>query len=53
MIGFADDIMSSTSLLPKSGWDGSRTRSLKETLPIMIEALKTDPDHWYKINGLK
>ena len=53
MIDFADDnYVLDISLAKKQlGWEPKR--SLKETLPLMIEALKKDPDHWYKTNGLK
>lgn len=32
------------------GW--SPRHSLRETLPIMLEGLKVDPERWYKINKL-
>lgn len=52
MIDLADDhyeldISKAKKLL---GWAPKRT--LEETLPIMIEELKKDPEHWYKINQL-
>jgi nucleoside-diphosphate-sugar epimerase len=52
MIDLADDhyelnISKAKHLL---GW--APQRSLEKTLPIMIEALKQDPEKWYKINQL-
>jgi nucleoside-diphosphate-sugar epimerase len=52
MIDLADDhyemdISKAKKLL---GW--APKHSLEETLPIMIEALKKDPEKWYKINQL-
>lgn len=42
------DIGRARSLL---GWEPRR--SLRETLPCMIAALKEDPDGWYRQNGLE
>lgn len=52
MIDLADDhyeldISKAKKLL---GW--APKHSLDQTLPTMIEALKKDPEHWYKINQL-
>lgn len=44
---YAVDISRSREIL---GWQP--TRSLRESLPIMIEALKADPKRWYEVNGL-
>lgn len=45
---YALDITRANELL---GW--SPSRSLRETLPKMIDALKRDPVQWYQRNGLK
>jgi nucleoside-diphosphate-sugar epimerase len=52
MIDLADDhyemdVSKAKKLL---GW--APKRSLEKTLPIMIEALKKDPEKWYKVNQL-
>jgi nucleoside-diphosphate-sugar epimerase len=44
---YALDISRARSVL---GWEPKR--SLRETLPKMIEALKTDPEGWYRENKL-
>ena len=53
MIDMADDHMELDISKAKSliGWQPQH--SLKETLPKMIEALKADPEKWYKDNKLK
>lgn len=53
MIDLADDhyeldISKAKKLL---GW--APKHSLDQTLPLMIEALKKNPEHWYKINQLR
>ena len=52
MIDLADDNYILDISLAKKHLDWEPKRSLKATLPMMIEALKKDPKHWYKINGL-
>lgn len=42
------DITRARTLL---GWEP--TRSLRETIPTMIAALKADPVAWYRENGLE
>jgi len=44
---YAIDISRARELL---GWEPKR--SLRKTLPKMVEALKTDPTRWYEDNGL-
>ncbi len=53
MIALADDNYNLDVSLAKRmlGWEPKK--SVEETLPIMIEALKKDPVKWYKINGLE
>lgn len=52
MIDFADDHFELNIDKAKQtlGWEPKK--SLEETLPIMIEDLKKDPDAWYKKNQL-
>jgi nucleoside-diphosphate-sugar epimerase len=53
MIDFADDHYELDIGKAKEtlGWEPRH--SVEETLPKMIDALKKDPVHWYKINGLR
>jgi nucleoside-diphosphate-sugar epimerase len=52
MIDLADDHyeLDITKAKKVLGWIPKHT--LEETLPIMIEELKKDPENWYKINQL-
>ncbi len=52
MINFADDnyLLDISRAHHYLGWEPKR--SIKSTLPRMIESLKKDPQRWYKINGL-
>lgn len=53
MIDFADDHYTLDITLAKKSLRWEPKHSLKATLPLMIAALKQDPDMWYKMNGLK
>lgn len=52
MIDLADDHyeLDITRAKKTLGWQPKHT--LEKSIPIMVDALKKDPDKWYKINGL-
>lgn len=52
MIDFADDHYEMNIDLAKKTLGWSPEHSVQKTLPVMIEALKKDPEKWYKVNGL-
>ena len=53
MIDFADDNYDIDISRIKKALLWQPKRSLRNTLPIMIENLKQDPEAWYKMNGIK
>lgn len=52
MIDYADDHYELDISRAKKVLGWSPKRGLDETLPIMIQGLKQDPEKWYNINGL-
>ncbi len=52
MIDFADDNYTLDISRAKRLLKWEPKHSLEATLPVMIDALKKDPEKWYKINGL-
>ncbi len=53
MIDLADDHYELDTSKAKKVLGWAPKRALEETLPIMIEELKKDPERWYKINQLR